>query len=100
MKSLSRLSLAVATILLLVGTGLTWTIYRTEVAAQQAEFDVLAQRAARRIEIRIEQHLALLTATRAFFEVHPRSGEREVFAAFVSKLDLDGQYSGLQGIGC
>lgn len=54
MKSLSRLSLAVATILLLVGTGLTWTIYRTEVAAQQAEFDVLAQRAARRIEIRIE----------------------------------------------
>lgn len=99
MRSLSGLFLAVAAILSLVGTGLTWTIYHTEVAAQQAEFDVLAQRAARRIEIRIEQHLALLTATRAFFEVHPRSGEREVFAAFVSKLDLDGQYSGLQGIG-
>ncbi|MDQ1902091.1 CHASE domain-containing protein [Paracoccus sp. WLY502] len=99
MRSLSRLSLAVAAILSLVGTGLTWTIYRTEVAGQQAAFDILAQRAARRIEIRIEQHLALLTATRAFFEVHPRSLEREVFAAFVSKLDLDGQYSGLQGIG-
>lgn len=99
MRSLSHLSLAVAAILSLVGTGLTWTIYRTEVAGQQAEFDILAQRAARRIEIRIEQHLALLTATRAFLEVHPRAFEREVFAAFVSKLDLDGQYSGLQGIG-
>ncbi|WP_207101152.1 CHASE domain-containing protein [Paracoccus shandongensis] len=88
-----------AAVLSLVGTGLTWTIYRTEVAGRQAAFDILAQRAARRIEIRIEQHLALLTATRAFFEVHPRSFERDVFAAFVSKLDLDGQYSGLQGIG-
>lgn len=99
MRPMSRLSLAVATILSLVGTGLTWSIYRAEVAGQQAAFDMLAQRAARRVEIRIEQHIALLTATRAFLEVHHDPRDREVFAAFVSGLDLDENYAGLQGIG-
>ena len=99
MRPMSRLPLAVATILSLVGTGLTWNIYRIEVTAQQAAFDVLAQRTARRVEIRIRQHIALLTATRAFLETHPGSRKREVFAAFVAGLDLQGQYAGLQGIG-
>lgn len=99
MRFMSRLSLAVAVFLSLVGTGLTWSVYRAEVARQQASFDVLAQRAARRVEIRVEQHIALLTATRAFLEVHRASRDREVFAAFVAGLDLDGRYAGLQGIG-
>lgn len=99
MRSKSRLPLAMAAILSLVSTGLTWSIYRAEVAGQQAAFDVLAQRVARRVEIRIEQHIALLNATRAFLEVHRHSREREVFAAFVAGLDLDGHYAGLQGIG-
>ena len=95
----SRLSLAVAAALSLVGAGLTWSVYKTETAGQQAVFDVLAQRAARRIETRIEQHIALLTATRAFLEVHHEPLDREVFAAFVEGLGLEGRYSGLQGIG-
>lgn len=96
---MSRLPIVVALLLSLLGAGLTWTIYRIEVAGQQAAFDVLAQRTARRVEIRIRQHIALLTATRAFLEVTPQSRERHVFAAFVSGLDLQGQYAGLQGIG-
>lgn len=99
MRMMSRLPLAVALLLSLVGGGMTWNIYRIEVASQQAAFDVLAQRTARRVEIRIRQHIALLTATRAFLEVHPRSRDRDVFAAFVSGLDLQGQYAGLQGVG-
>lgn len=99
MRSNLRLSLTLAAVLSLVGTGLTLSVYRAEVGAQQAEFEVLAQRAARRVEIRIEQHIALLTATRAFLEVHHDPRDREVFAAFVGRLELDGNYAGLQGIG-
>lgn len=99
MRSMSRLSFAVAAILSLIGTGLTWSVYESELAGEQAAFDVLAQRAARRVETRIEQHIALLTATRAFLEVHHEPHDREVFAAFVSRLGLEDDYSGLQGTG-
>ncbi|WP_210527444.1 CHASE domain-containing protein [Rubellimicrobium arenae] len=99
MLRLSRLSLAVATALSLVGAGLTWSVYRTELAGQQSAFDVLVQRAATRVETRIEQHIALLAATRAFLEVHHDPGDRDVFAAFVQSLGLEGRYSGIQGIG-
>jgi CHASE1-domain containing sensor protein len=95
----SRLPLAVAAALSLVGAGLTWSVYKTETAGQQATFDVLTQRAARRIETRIEQHIALLSATRAFHESFRGPLDREVFALFVDWLELDGRYSGLQGIG-
>lgn len=95
----SRLPLAVATALSLVGAGLTWSVYKTETAGQQAAFDVLTQRAARRVETRIEQHIALLTATRAFHESYRGPLDREVFASFVDWLELDDRYAGLQGIG-
>ncbi len=95
----SRLSLVVAAALSLVGTGLTWSVYRTETAGQQAAIDALTQRAARRVETRVEQHIALLTATRAFIEVHGGPLDREVFAGFVDGLGLEERYSGLQGIG-
>lgn len=99
MRSVSRLSLAVAVVLSLIATGLTWSVYRAEIARQQAALDNLAQRAARRVEVRVEQHIALLTATQAFLEAHRQSRERDVFAAFVAGLALDGRYAGLQGIG-
>jgi two-component sensor histidine kinase len=93
------LPFSVAAALSLVGAGLTWSIYKTETAGQQAAFDVLTQRAARRVETRIEQHIALLTATRAFHESYRGPLDREVFASFVDWLELDGRYAGLQGIG-
>ncbi|WP_169310736.1 CHASE domain-containing protein [Cereibacter changlensis] len=74
-------------------------MYQSEMAGRQAALDGLTQRAARRIETRIEQHIALLSATRAFIEVQDGPVEHEVFAAFVKGLGLDDRYSGLQGLG-
>jgi CHASE1-domain containing sensor protein len=52
-----------------------------------------------RITSRVDQHLSLLTATHSFFSANDGEVSSASFAAFVSGLDIKGQYDGIQGIG-
>src|SRR5262245_39510947 len=51
-----------------------------------------------KIRDRLDAHVALLLSARSFMEASP-STDREHFLRFVQRLDLQGRYPGLQGIG-
>lgn len=98
----SRLSAAVTVVLLLIGAGLTWGIYEVETSRREVTFKGRLVETAGYVETRVEQHIALLSATRTFLAIHdePTSQEdQEDFAAFVSGLELDSRYPGLQELG-
>ena len=98
----SRLSAAVTAVLLLIGAGLTWGIYEIEKSRREVTFAGVLVEAAGYVETRIEQHIALLSATRTFLAIHdePTSQEdQEDFAAFVGGLELGSRYPGLQELG-
>ena len=96
---LSRLSVAVTAALLLIGAGLTWGVYRIETSRREVTFERLLVETAGYVETRIEQHIALLSATQSFLEVHDEPTSRAEFAGFVGGLHLDNRYPGLQELG-
>lgn len=85
--------------MILAGAGITWGVYATERASREARFDSVLLETAQLVETRVEQYIALLTATRAFLETRSDLPDRGSFAAFVRGLGLEDAYSGLQGIG-
>ncbi|TNC74892.1 CHASE domain-containing protein [Rubellimicrobium roseum] len=99
MFSPSRLSASAIAALSLVGAGLTWSIYGIETSRREEAFARLLVEAAGYVETRVEQHIALLNATRSFLAVHDEPTRREDFAAFVDGLELEAFYSGLQELG-
>jgi CHASE1-domain containing sensor protein len=96
---LSRLSVAVTVALLLIGAGLTYGVYRIETSRREVTFERLLVETAGYVETRIEQHIALLSATQSFLEVHDEPTSRAEFAGFVGGLHLDNRYPGLQELG-
>lgn len=95
----SRLSIAVTAALSLVGAGLTWSVYEIETSRREVTFVGALVEMAGYVETRVEQHIALLSATRSFLAVEDEPTSREDFAAFVGGLQLDNRYPGLQELG-
>lgn len=82
-----------------IGLFAAWLAYEAAERAERARFEVIADDAVKAITLRIGQHLSLLDATRAFFEVQREVPERSRFSDFISRLDTSGAYDGIQGIG-
>ncbi len=95
----TRLAVLAFAVVSLLGAAITWAVHSAEAASRQSRFDGLLLEATRLVATRIEQHVALLVATRAFLETAPDPLDRGAFAAFVRGLGLEGAYSGLQGLG-
>ncbi|MCB1384260.1 MAG: CHASE domain-containing protein [Notoacmeibacter sp.] len=83
----------------LIGLGITAAVHRTESQAIHARFELAADEAVSRVEERVQQHIALLVATAAYFRAVDGRLTRPSFAAFVEGLDLDSRFRGIQGIG-
>ncbi|WP_193177016.1 CHASE domain-containing protein [Oricola nitratireducens] len=83
----------------LLGAGITWIVYQAIRDTAEAEFESLANEAVDRVTSRVDQHLSLLTATHSFFAANGRAVGSAAFQTFISGLDIEDQYDGIQGIG-
>jgi CHASE1-domain containing sensor protein/two-component sensor histidine kinase len=90
---------AIFVVALCLGIAMTVAVFRAETAANQSRFERLADETVDRINNRIGQHIALLTATRGLFEAQEGFLNRPTFQRFVQGLDLSNEYAGVQGIG-
>lgn len=75
------------------------TVYRSGEQANILRFQNLADQTVDRISGRIGEHISLLEATRALFEAERAQISHEKFASFVSHLDIENRFDGIQGIG-
>jgi len=90
---------AVFLVVALLGAGITWIVYQAIRDTAESEFQSLADNAVNRVTGRIDQHLSLLTATHAFLNANGGKVDARSFDTFVSGLDIEGRYDGIQGIG-
>jgi len=86
-------------IMALIGLVMPITVYRSAEQASILRFTNLADETVDRITDRIDEHISLLEATRAFFEAEQARVSHEKFASFVSNLDVESRFDGVQGIG-
>lgn len=93
------LPLAVFLLVAAIGGFITYMVRYNENVALSARFEVVADEAADRVRDRVQQHIALLIAAVGHFDAVGRIDDRAGFAKFVAKLDLEGRYKGVQGIG-
>ena len=82
-----------------IGTGITLFVNEAAKRAGHAQFDIVANEAANRIERSINQSILLLNSTAAHMKTSLKALERGEFSTFVDAIDLPEQYPGLQGIG-
>lgn len=86
-------------IVAILGAGITWIVYQAIHDTAQAEFESRAGEAVGRVTSRVDQHLSLLAATHAFFVANGGGIHTDAFKKFVTGIDLEGRYDGVQGIG-
>lgn len=86
-------------IVAILGAGITWIVYQAIRDTAQAEFESRAGEAVGRVTSRIDQHLSLLAATHAFFVANGGGIHTDAFKKFVTGIDIEGRYDGIQGIG-
>ena len=91
--------LAVVLATLALGLSLTLGTMRLQDRAVASRFDRMADLVARRLEERMFQHIALLRATRSYFEAENGQVTVSEFARYVTDLNLERDYRGIQGIG-
>jgi CHASE1-domain containing sensor protein len=84
---------------LLVGAGMTRSVWLVEAQRAQSEFERTADLAIDRIVARLEQHVVLLQSTRGLFLAQRGSVDRDTFGRFLTGVDLVNDLSGIQGIG-
>ncbi|MCY1706923.1 CHASE domain-containing protein [Pannonibacter sp. SL95] len=82
-----------------IGLLMTFVVFQAERAAEQGRFEVLAHEAKGRIQARVDQRKALLTATLSYFEANKGPLSRAEFQIFVQGLDLSEEGRGMQGLG-
>lgn len=82
-----------------IGVFTSWSAYTSATEAQEARFSTVADDFSQSLLRRLGQHISLLQATRAFFSAIGGPANGKAFEAFVDKLDIDGTYDGVQGIG-
>lgn len=78
---------------------MTLLVLDSERKASEAAFGVTTDEVVHRLESRLQQHMALITATGAFLEVSGGSITRTSFASFVRGLKLENNFEGIRGIG-
>lgn len=86
-------------IMLVMGLAVAVMTYRSMEADNRERFAVLAGEIEHRVQARLREHVLLLRAVKALFEVHKGVPPREVFHRFVGSLDIAKLYDGLQGVG-
>ena len=86
-------------IVAILGAGITWIVYQAILDTAQAEFQSRAGEAVGRVTSRVDQHVSLLAATNAFFVANGGGIRTDAFKKFVTGIDLEGRYDGVQGIG-
>lgn len=86
-------------IVALIGACVTLVVYNAEKTADRVRFDGFVDTAVDRVVNRVQQHIALLISTHAFFSATAGEMSRPAFARFVAGLDLEGEFKGIRGIG-
>nr|WP_319512871.1 CHASE domain-containing protein [uncultured Cohaesibacter sp.] len=84
---------------LIIGAGTCLFLYNGAQRANLAQAEEYADEAVDRVMQRLDQHLSLLRATRAFFIAHDSAVELKQFRHFIDALEIDKHYPGVQGIG-
>jgi two-component sensor histidine kinase len=82
-----------------LGLTLAWTIHAADRARATARLVAETSEIAGDLEQRMGQYVALLRATRAVVETAAPGGVDGKLADFTGKLDLEGVYKGIQGLG-
>lgn len=82
-----------------IGAFISLTVWSNERARNQVRFEAIADEAADRLHRRVQQHIALLIATAAHLAKDGGEITRSDFVDFISRLQLEGRYEGVQGIG-
>lgn len=83
----------------LTGAVVTFTVWHNENQRLKTQFEVIADGTADRLLARVGEHLALLTATVAYYAAAEGDFDRLAFRRFVDHLDVEGRYKGILGIG-
>lgn len=83
--------------LLLTGAA-TWYVSWTAKIKDEERFENLVQRSQNAIAVRIETYIASLRGTAALFAATGEA-DRETFQTYISRLELQSHYPGIQGIG-
>lgn len=83
----------------IIGLGMTYLVWQSTIDARNTRFALVADEAVDRISSRLDEHIALLSTTRALFEVNAGPIQRRHFARFVDALLENGSYGGIQGMG-
>ncbi|WP_319530434.1 CHASE domain-containing protein [uncultured Cohaesibacter sp.] len=84
---------------LIIGAGTCLFLYNGAQRANQTQAEEFADEAVDRVMQRLDQHLSLLRATKAFFIAHDSVVERIQFRHFIDALEITKHYPGVQGIG-
>ncbi|MCG3116631.1 MAG: CHASE domain-containing protein [Candidatus Manganitrophus sp. SA1] len=80
-------------------TGLaTWYVFSLAEIKDQERFQNLVQRSQNTIAVRIETYIDALRGTAALFAATGRT-DRKTFHNYISRLELQSHYPGIQGIG-
>lgn len=93
------LMLGAVLVTLALGLGLTAATVRLENQAIAIRFERSADLVSSRIQQRMIQHIALLGATRSYFDAGAEPVTVPEFARYVAGLELERDYQGIQGIG-
>lgn len=93
------LMLGAVLVTLALGLGLTAATVRLENQAIAIRFERVADLVSSRIQQRMIQHVALLRATRSYLDARTAPVTVPEFARYVSGLELQSDYQGIQGIG-
>ncbi|MFZ2100827.1 MAG: hypothetical protein WAU86_09715, partial [Oricola sp.] len=83
----------------ILGAGITWIVYQAIRETAETQFRSYAHEAVDRVTSRVDQHLSLLEATDSYFVASKGNIPSAAFQAFVSGLDIEDKYDGIQGIG-
>ncbi|MCL6705854.1 CHASE domain-containing protein [Pseudomonas sp. R2.Fl] len=86
-------------IVLVAGAVMTLLVLDSERKASEAAFGMTTDEFVHRLESRLRQHMALITATGAFLEASGESITRTSFATFIRGLKLESNFEGIRGMG-
>ena len=85
--------------IMLFGGIAAYVAYQSARSAERAQFHVLAQTVIGRVESRLDQHVSLLQATRAFYIANGAQTDRTSFKRYADRLDPARVLPGIQGLG-
>jgi len=78
---------------------MTTVVYNAEEKATKARFEAVADEVVDRLSERVTQHVAFLVSAHSFFAASGGNVPKAAFKTFVSGLDLEARFEGIQGVG-